>query len=366
MDLIDKLNAIAANIPRQMELIQTEEATKNAWVMPFINALGYNVFDPTEVVPELTADVGVKKGEKVDYAVMKDGAPIMLIECKCQDSELDKEHASQLYRYFTVTKARFGVLTNGILYRFFTDLEEPNKMDSKPFLEFNMLDIREQLVDELKKFSKSSFDIDQILATASELKYTKEIKRLMNEQFIDPSEEFVRFFTVKVYPGRMTQAVKEQFTGITKRALQQFVSEKISDRLKTALAEEITSSSNGNGETLEGGNGNKPNDIPNGQLITTTQDELEGYYVVKSILRDIVDVNRVAMRDAKTYCGILLDDNNRKPICRLWFNGNQKYVGLFDQQKQEQKYPVEDINDIYAYAEQLRAAIGCYEHAPVS
>lgn len=190
MDFIDRIRELSARIPKQLELIQTEEATKHALVMPFIAALGYDVFDPTEVVPELNADVGTKKGEKVDYAIRKDSQIIMLWECKATTCDLGQAHASQLYRYFSVTEARFSVLTNGIVYWFYTDLDAPNKMDSKPFFEFNMLDIREQDVEELKKFTKSAFDLDGILTTASELKYTREIKRILAEQLQEPSEDF--------------------------------------------------------------------------------------------------------------------------------------------------------------------------------
>jgi hypothetical protein len=157
--------------------------------MPFIAALGYNVFDPSEVTPELNADVGLKKGEKVDYAILRDGKPIILFECKHHAADLSKVHASQLYRYFSVTEARFAVLTNGLVYWFYTDLEAANKMDSRPFFEFNVLDVREQDTEELKKFSKSSFDLNNIITTASELKYTREIKRILFEQMQEPTEK---------------------------------------------------------------------------------------------------------------------------------------------------------------------------------
>jgi predicted type IV restriction endonuclease len=138
MDLIDQLRGLSSRIATTKSLIQTEEATKNAMVMPFIQILGYNVFDPLEVTPELIADVGTKKGEKVDYAILKDGKPIILFECKKAGSDLHINHAGQLFRYFHVTAARFGVLTNGLVYRFFTDLEQPNKMDEKAFFEFSI------------------------------------------------------------------------------------------------------------------------------------------------------------------------------------------------------------------------------------
>ena len=354
MDFIDKINALAINIPKLTDHVQTEEATKNALVMPFIQALGYNVFDPTEVVPELTADVGVKKGEKVDYAIMSNAEPIILFECKCLGCDLDREHASQLYRYFNVTKARFGVLTNGVVYRFYTDLEEPNKMDSKPFFEFNMLDIKESLVEELKKFSKSSWNIDRILATASELKYTKEIKRILAEQLSSPSEEFVRFFASKVYSGKLTQSVREQFTEITRRALAQFISDRVSDRLKTALSDETELASKELIEEIEVAN-------RNGDEIITTEEEMEAYFIIKSIVREVIDVRRVIMRDAKSYCAIILDDNNRKPICRFRFGSNKMQIGLIDSQKKEELQAIEVLDDIYKFADEIKATIGYYD-----
>jgi hypothetical protein len=238
MDLIDELHVLSARFEKQIDYIQTEEATKHSLILPFINALGYNVFDATEVVPEFTADVGTKKGEKVDYAIFKDGNPIILFECKCCISDLDAEHASQLFRYFTVTPAKFGILTNGKNYKFYTDIEEPNKMDPKPFFEFNIFDIRDNVVDVLKRFTKSAFDKDLNFSNALELKYTKEMKRIIGEEFSDPSSEFVRLFAQRIYSRKFTQAVMQQFTDITKRAFSQLIVDRINDRLKSAMEKE--------------------------------------------------------------------------------------------------------------------------------
>lgn len=361
MDFIDKIRELAARISKQLEHIQTEEATKNAMIMPFIAALGYNVFDPTEVTPELNADVGIKKGEKVDYAILRDGKPIILFECKHHAADLSKVHASQLYRYFSVTAARFGVLTNGIVYWFFTDLEAPNKMDAKPFFEFNLLDIKDQTVEELKKFTKSAFDLNNILTTASELKYTREIRRIMADQMQEPSDEFVKFFASQVYLGRMTQAVREQFAQFTRQALKQFINDQINERLKTALGAdaipmaekpaEIAVSANGGADAVT---------LGSEAQIATTAEELEGYYIIKAILREIVDVKRIVMRDVQSYCGILLDDNNRKPICRLHFNASQKYVSFFDDQK-DSRVPIAQVDDLYKHADRLKATVNRYE-----
>lgn len=357
MDFIDELKALASKTTKQIDLIQTEEATKNAFIMPFITVLGYNVFDPTEVTPELNADIGVKKGEKVDYAILQDGKPIILFECKSCKANLDQEKITQLYRYFSVTTARFGVLTNGIIYRFYTDLEEPNKMDNKPFLEFNMLDIKESLIDDLKRFTKSAFNLEEMLTAAVELKYTKEIKRILSEQLANPSEEFVKFFASQIYSGKVTQTVKQQFTDLIKRAMNQFINERINERLKSALAEEQPATP---ALTQPSANDQEATDTSN--KVVTIQEEMEGYYIVKSILRQSMDVNRIIMRDTLSYCGILLDDTNRKPICRLYFNSpKKKYIGLFDVEKKEEKFVINELNDIFQYTEQLQATVRNYE-----
>lgn len=373
MDFIDKIRELSARIPKQLEHIQTEEAAKNALVMPFITALGYNVFDPTEVTPELCADVGTKKGEKVDYAILKDSKPIMLFECKGHRADLSKEHASQLYRYFSVTEARFSVLTNGLLYWFYTDLDAPNKMDAKPFFEFNILDIKEQDVEELKKFTKSVFDLNGILNTASELKYLREIKRIMADQLQEPSDEFVKFFAAQVYTGKMTQAVREKFAAMTRKALKQFISEQINERLKTALAadagvplekqpEPVPAPSATNGTKAT-----KADEAPQSNGVVTTSEETEAFYIIRAILREKVPVKRIVLRDVQSYCGVLLDDNNRKPICRFWFNASQKYIGFFDTatDNKEDRIAITHIDDVYKYADRFKATVARYETKPV-
>ncbi|SDY96744.1 type I restriction endonuclease [Nitrosomonas sp. Nm58] len=345
MDLIDQLKELSLRIKKIKDTIQTEEATKNALIMPFIQILGYNVFDPTEVTPELIADIGMKKGEKVDYAILMNDKPIMLFECKKSGSDLNTNHASQLFRYFHVTEARFGVLTNGISYRFFTDLEQPNKMDEKPFFEFNILDFKDQHVEELKKFTKSAFNIELILNTASDLKYTRAIRNVLAEWMINPSEDFVRMVCAEVLNGkRMTPAIKEQFTQITKNAFHQLIGEKINERLKMAMepAAEIKK------------------DESDGDDITTTAEELEGFRIIRAILREIIEPKRVVMRDAKSYCAILCDDNNRKPICRLRFNNPVRLtLGLFDE-KEEKTVLIDDLSDIYQYADRLKKTVSMY------
>ena len=361
MDFIEEIRNLSTRIEKQKDLIHTEEATKNAFVMPFINLLGYNVFDPTEVVPEFTADVGTKQGEKVDYAIFKDDEVIMLIECKKYGTDLVDVHASQLYRYFSVVHARIAVLTDGVLYQFYTDLEESNKMDAKPFLEFNMLDIQPALVNELKRFTKSTFNLDATLTAASDLKYTKEIKQTMMEQLEAPSEDFVRFFLSNVYSGLRTQAVVQQFTDIVKRALNQFLNEQINQRLQSAISKGEAAEAS---VEVEESDESIVDEVES--RIETTEEELEGFYTVKSIVREVVVPDRIFHRDTISYMSIILDDNRRKPICRLYFNRSKKYLGLFDEEGKHGRIEIEDIDDIYEYAEQLKATAQGYDDLALS
>jgi len=368
MDLYDQLKGISSQFTNLKDQILTEEATKNALIMPFIQALGYNVFNPMEVVPEFVADVGTKKGEKVDYAILNDEKkPVIIIECKHWGENLDV-HKSQLLRYFTVTQARVGILTNGVTYHFFSDLVETNKMDTKPFLDFSIHEISEMALKEVKKFSKSQFDLDSILSNASDLKYSGEIKSMLNQEFKEPSVDFVKYFAQRIYPGKVTAKIQDLFTELVKRSLAGFVNQKVNERLKTALGadgdkptSESATTDNTNPE-----NADKPVAViepveKEESKINTTDEELEAFFLIKGILRKHVSAERIAHRDTQSYFGILLDDNNRKPICRFWLEGGKKYIGLFDQDKQVTKHELTTLDDVFVHEEHLVKTIGYYQ-----
>jgi len=344
MSFDEKISRLGEKIPSLLGLLETEEATKNALVLPFIAALGYDVFNPQEVIPEFTADHGIKKGEKVDYAIMQNNEVIILIECKPARSCLCDANMSQLYRYFAVTKSRIAILTNGVNYQFFSDLEEPNKMDACPFLELDMLNMRKNLLTEVKKLGKESFNLDRMLSTANELKYTSQIKKIMSKQFENPDEEFVKYFFNATNSGaRFIASAKEQFTEFVKKALSQLINERVSDFLDSVKAVQ------NEGEKVE----EKQEEKKQSDGIMTTQEELEGYQIVRAIVCQKIDPDRIAHRDTKSYFGILLDDNNRKPICRLHFNATQKYIGLFDKDKKEIRQPINKVTDIYQFTQNL-------------
>jgi len=353
MDFKDLIKQIGDRVLKLKDQIHTEEATKNAFIMPFLQALGYDVFNPLEVVPEFISDIGLKKGEKIDYAIFKDGAPTILIECKHWAQNLSI-HDGQLLRYFHVSKAKFGLLTNGITYRFYSDLVDANKMDEKPFLEFNISEIKDTQIEELKKFHKTIFDAESIVNTASELKYINELKQLIQQELNNPSPEFVKHFARQVYPTSVTAKVLEQFTTLTKRSVQQHISDLITERLKTALTKEDEATKEQEAIQAE------QIKVEENKVVTT-EEELEGFMIVKTILRQKISVARVSHRDAQSYFAILLDDNNRKTICRLYLSGSKKYLAILDDQKKEIKKELLTLDDIFNHSEILLKIAESYD-----
>jgi hypothetical protein len=355
MDFKDSIKQLSERVVKLKDNLQTEEATKNALIMPFLQSLGYDVFNPLEVMPEYTCDIGTKKGEKIDYAIFKEDQPIVLMECKHWKQDLVL-HDNQLLRYFHVSKAKFGVLTNGIIYKFYTDLEVPNKMDEKPFLEINLLDLRNNQIDELKKFHKTYFDLDNILNSASELKYTGELKNVINAEFTNPSPELVKLFAKQVYDGIITPKLLEQFTVLVKKSISILISDTISDRLKSALKSESDE-----GEKEQQTKESNEPEIRESKIITTDE-EMEAFFIIKSILRQHIPCSRITYRDAQSYFAIFIDDNNRKPVCRMYLNSaTNKQIAFIGEDKKEVKSKIESLDDIYLFSDQLKSSIEKYK-----
>ncbi len=230
MPLEESIHSLAARLPDVLSLIETEEGTKNALVLPFIAALGYNPFDPNEVIPEYVADVGIRRGERVDFALMRDREPIILFECKAANVNLGDSHISQLFRYFTTTPVRIGVLTNGVVYRFFSDLDKANTMDQQPFLEVNLAELDDATVAVLHRFAKGSFDAERTIEAALDLKYTNSIQQVLAEEFANPSGELVRMIARRVHGSSVPQAVIKRFEALVKDAFARFINKRTEAR----------------------------------------------------------------------------------------------------------------------------------------
>lgn len=358
MELQDKMYQLSERIKTLKDSIETEEATKQSFILPFFQTLGFDVFNPLEFVPEFTADVGIKRGEKVDYAILQDGQPIILIEAKTCSEKLDK-HDSQLFRYFGTTRSRFAILTNGIIYKFYSDLDQPNVMDSKPFYTLDMEHLTDQAIEYLDNFSKSNINIDSILSTASDLKYLNLLKAAFKEIVDNPSESFVRFILNEgVYDGIKNQKVVERFQPLVKRAISQFINDRMSSKFKETLlsaeSEDAPKSESDDKEDVK-----EPQEEKKSKIVTT-YDELNAFAVVKAILRKKVPGSRITHKDTESYFGVLLDGNTRKWICRINLDSKNKHIILSDENKDPIRYELNNIDDIYDLEDQLLKSLEKY------
>lgn len=348
MSINEDLYQLSERLELLRSQIKNEESTKMSMILPFFQILGYDVFNPLEFCPEFVADVGVKKGEKVDYAIILNNEPAVLIECKsCQD-DLDK-HSSQLFRYYSTTPAKFGILTNGLIYKFYTDLDEQNKMDLTPFLEVNLLNLNDTLINEIKKFSKAVFDSSFIFSNASDLKYTNLIKEWLKKQFENPSESFIKLILSDIYPGVKNQKVIDKFSPIIQKTCSIFINEVVNQKITSALIppEPVVDNIIDETETSV-------------SKIITTQEEIESFFIIRGILAGTVNIENIVYRDTESYFGILYKDNNRKPICRLMLDGKKKQIMIPDESKNFQRFYINSLNDLYQYKEQLISVVNRY------
>lgn len=345
----EKIKAFIERIEQMKDSILTEEATKTSLILPFFSLLGYDIFNPLEFVPEFSADFGIKKSEKVDYAIILNEKPTILIEAKSINEPLEK-HDSQLFKYFGASNAKFGILTNGIQYKFYTDLEEPNKMDLTPFLSINLFELSDSDIIELKKFEKNSFDISTIMNTASDLKYCSLIKQFLKEQFSNPSEDFVKLvLSSDIYTGRFTQAVLDKFKPIVKKSISLYLNDLVNDKIKNALNLDTSKPDHTDAEAETAPE--TPEESPS--TIITTAEELQAFYIVKSILGSEIDLNRITYKDTSSYFSVLVDGKVTRWISRIYLKEHIKYLIIPDGDEQK-KYVIESINDIYSLTSALK------------
>lgn len=320
MDFQERVASLAKKIETLREKVLTEAATKDAFIAPFItHVLGFDVSNPDDARPECVADVRGSRGEKVDYALFKDGKMVLAVECKHWSVQFSTRHEGQLQRYFEMTETRFALLTNGIEYRFYTDLDAPNKMDAKPFFVFNIFQRTDSQLRELEKFCRQNFDVESILESGRHLKYSSAIREELEKFFQNPTDEQVRLFARNAYAGKViSQKALEVLKPLFKTTLTQY----ISDRVRFLFDEAMRQNASEEQEDIPA--------FPVDDGIDTTEEELAGFAIIQSIASQQIDSQRVAYRDAKSYFAILLDDKNNRPICRLYYNRSKKCIGLFN------------------------------------
>lgn len=340
----ENIHSLAQKAKETYEALSTEEATKQTLVLPMLQAMGYDIFNHNEVRPEFEADRVKNKGEKVDYAILENGNATILIECKAVSEDLNKiHHNSQLWYYYDATPtAKFGILTNGVVYRFYTDLDNDNLMDSEPFLEVDLLNLQDSLIAEMKKFCKPDFDVDSIFSHAEELKYSGLIREKIVSELENPTDDFVRYILADIYEGRFTRNILDKYKPLVKRTFQTIVDEAVKKRLSDALKTETQQNES-----------EEADEVLETSKIITTEEELEAYYIIRGILAEYVPASEVTYRDQESYFSILYSNNNRKPICRLFLDGRIKYITISDPDKNFTRHDLDSLEDIYQYKSDL-------------
>lgn len=265
--------------------------------------------------------------------------------------QLDK-HDSQLFRYFGTSPAKFAILTNGLEYRFYTDLDEENKMDLTPFLTIDIRNLKEQTMMELKKFCKDSFDKDNIFSTASELKYSNLIHGWLTKQSENVSDDFARVILGDIYDGLKTQKIIDKFKPIIKKTFNNYINDIVNKKISSALTTDDDSDKTEDEVSSITVSNNK---------IVTTEDELQAFNIIRAILAGEIDLSKVTYRDTESYFGVLYNDNNRKPICRLNLDVRKKYIMIPDENKKFTRFYLNDLINLYDYKSQIIAAAKNYE-----
>lgn len=346
MEFEEKMKVFSSKVNEKIEHIDCEETTKTALILPLLREMGYDTTDPLEVKMEYTADMGAKKGEKIDIAILDNSHELILIECKSVNSQLEKGNVSQLYRYFNITDSEIGILTNGVVYQFFTDSIKKGQMDKSPFLEIDMRDLSKKDILELSKFTKKNFDITKIRSKVDDLKFAHDVNKIIKLEIDSPSNEFIKVIAKQVYSGVITNKLRNKFKKMIRQEFERIINEKVEDKLNEALG--------------------KTNSFDDD--IVTTKEEYEGYYIVKSILSRVIASDRINMKDVKSYCNVLLDNNSSYPIIRLYFNNPHNLkIGIFDDfEKRNSKrktfsfHNINSVEDIYDYEEEIVKALNIY------
>ncbi|PZV15181.1 MAG: restriction endonuclease subunit R [Leptolyngbya sp.] len=314
MVFVDDIAKVAEQVRKRAELVTGEESTKMGLIVPFFSALGYDVFDPEEVIPEFVADFATKKSgqfEKVDYAVAINGVIVMVVEAKARDKK-PEAHDGQLKRYFNgLIATRVAIVTNGIEYRFFTDLRHDNVMDDEPFFSFNVLEYDSKHLENLKFFHRDNFDSAIIKRHAEEMVYLKGMTHLVDNLLRSPSDEFVRFLVSQLssiapsctVEGRITNKVIEKFRPIIKKSIQSSLVELMTQSISREMGQAEENLADQAVE-IEEVQDNQEQDLEEVK-VDTTAEELEAFEKVKSIAtRSKCYSLEVKYKDVISYFGL--------------------------------------------------------------
>lgn len=285
-----EIRILSSTIEDIKKLVDTEEGTKSSFILPFLQCLEYNVFNPLELKAECVADIGAKKGEKVDYVIYSEDEPIIAIECKKWAENLDNHH-NQLVRYFHTTKVKIAILTNGIIYKFFSDFNEPNILDSEPFFTFNIGKFTDSDLSFLNNFTKNNFNFNALKIYVDKINYKFKVKNEIINLLTNPDKDLITYLIRKCGYVRVTERIYNECEPLIKKILEEILIPK-SNQVK-----------------------NETKSIKVEKKIITTKEELEVYELIKNSFPEY----NITYKDYLNWFSIVLDNTTKKIIARVKF-----------------------------------------------
>ncbi len=298
--------AITAFVKRVKDLAEhvrgNEQATKQSLIGPLFTTLGYDLTDPRECVPEYRADFGPNRSVKpIDWAFLQSGRPIFFVEAKEVGKKLSN-YDEQLGDYFAKsTDVKLGILTNGVHWRFFTDLVHSNVMDKEPFVKWDVLSDEEPPFDFLTLLQKSQYN-PQLIRTFAERKRAQNLLVSELNRLLEPSAEFVRLAIANIETRRLTDAVVESWKPVLSNAIEEWAKQ----RMLSIVLSSPPSNDTGSGSTES-----------SSAKIVTTKEELDGFATIQRLLGP---ERPIAFEDTVSYFKIHLTERYTWVICRLYFD----------------------------------------------
>lgn len=320
----NKISAHAQHVLRVGEHCTTEETTKQALILPLLDILGFSAYDPTKVRAEYTADLaGVKNGERVDYALFCQSIPVIFIEAKAYNENLNN-HAPQLMRYFNASpEVEFAVITNGREWRFFTDLKNKNVMDDKPFLTINFEKLDPTKITKLSRFCHDNFQADTLRVLAEESAYLSLFTKTISSSLKEVDPDFVRFVASHSNIGRqLTQKFIENVTPLVKQAVEKAVSDMVVSGLSnTPINNASITESNPPQESSENDEVGDIIDPINSKIITTINEQEAFNYTMILLGED----EPLEWKDTESYFSVLYQGKTNRWIYR-YYDKNRPYI----------------------------------------
>jgi predicted type IV restriction endonuclease len=317
----DSVRTLSNQIEERRKHVATEEAVKQALILPFIGLLGFDIYNPAELIPEYKAG-WAKVTEKVDYCVQIHGKPILFFEAK-GPSEMLVSYDAQLAKYFNSTpEIKFAIITNGVEYRFFTDLQEPNILDKKPFFEFDFSSFTDADLDVLERFRKDVFNAENLVGYAEDLVFQGALKGWFKKLLREPSDEFISF-AVKdagVTETRVTQKVIDRFRPLVK------------DSISAAVLEIVQQSLTPQAASLEPA-------IPAQEEIVapiatevsrvvTTEEEMQAFGIIRdAVAATVPDTDAIKYNDTASYFAVQYNVTTRWFV-RLWIQDRETKMAV--------------------------------------